>query len=304
MRTPSPAWRVTLGFATVYLVWGSTYLAIRYAIGSIPPFLMAGARFLVAGACLALWAALRGAPLPTRREWRAAGIAGGLMLVCGNGAVVWAEQKVPSGITSLLVALVPAWTVVAEWLLPRGRTPGRLTLLGLLLGLGGTALLATRGALTGGTISWPAMVLILGSLSWALGSIYLHRGPPQPASSAMAAGMQMLCGGAALILLFALTPGAGSFRLAEVTSRSLLSVGYLVVFGSLVTYSAYVWLLKVSTPARVSTYAFVNPVVALALGWGVAGEALDLQDAWAALLIVGAVAIITWDHAHPAQASS
>ncbi|MGH7590897.1 MAG: EamA family transporter, partial [Gemmatimonadales bacterium] len=127
MRSTTPAWRITLAFATVYVVWGSTYLAIRYAIGSIPPFLMAGTRLLTAGGLLYLWARSRGAPLPSRQEWRAAAISGGLMLVCGNGAVVWSEQVVPSGLTALLVALVPAWTVIVEWVLPGGTAPARAT---------------------------------------------------------------------------------------------------------------------------------------------------------------------------------
>lgn len=295
MRPTIPAWRITLAFATVYLVWGSTYLAIRYAIGSIPPFLMAGTRFVVAGGALYLWARLRGVPRPTRPEWRSAAVSGVLMLVCGNGAVVWAEQHVASGLTALLAALVPAWTVVAEWVLPGGRAPGRLTIVGLVAGLGGMALLAGTGPATGGSGPVAAVVLAVASLTWALGSIYQHRGAPRPASSPMATGIQMLAGGVGLLALFALMPGAWRFDPAAVTGRSVLALCYLIVFGSIITYSAFVWLLQVTTPAKLSTYAYVNPVVALGLGWAIAGEALDARSIGASVLIVAAVATITWD---------
>jgi drug/metabolite transporter (DMT)-like permease len=295
MRPTTPAWRITLAFATVYLVWGSTYLAIRYAIGSIPPFLMAGVRLSIAGGILYLWARSRGATSPTRSEWRAAAISGGLMLVCGNGAVVWSEQVVPSGLTALLVALVPAWTVVVEWSLPGGVAPGGPTFLGLLAGLVGVGLLAGPGSVTGGASPWAAGVLALGSLAWSIGTVYQHRGAPRPSSSSMATGIQMLAGGAGLLILFLVLPHAGRFELSAVSARSLLALGYLIVFGSIITFSAFVWLIQLSTPAKVSTYAYVNPVVALALGWAVAGEALDARSLWASALIVAAVGVITWD---------
>lgn len=295
MRPTTPAWRITLAFATVYLVWGSTYLAIRYAIGSIPPFLMAGVRLLIAGGLLYVWARMRGAPPPARKEWRAAAISGFLMLVCGNGAVVWSEQVVPSGLTALIVALVPAWTVLVEWVLPGGTGPGRMTVLGLVAGFVGMALLGGPGSVTGGASPWAVGVLAAGSLAWSIGTIYQHRGAPRPASSSMATGIQVLAGGAGLLLLFLVLPGATRFHLDAVTPRSLLALGYLIVFGSIITFSAFVWLIQVSTPAKVSTYAYINPVVALLLGWAVAGEALDLRSIWASALIVAAVGIITWD---------
>ncbi|MFI5235676.1 MAG: EamA family transporter [Gemmatimonadales bacterium] len=294
MRSTAPRWQITLAFALVYLVWGSTYLAIRYAIATLPPFLMAGLRFLIAGGILYLWALLRGAPRPTRAEWRSAAIIGALMLLCGNGAVVWSEQRVASGLTALIVALVPAWTVAIEWALPGGKAPGPLTITGLFAGMAGMALLVEPGSPPGGADLGAMGVLALGSLGWVIGSIYLHRGAPRPVSAPMATGIQMLCGGAALVLLFAVAPGQGSVVPAAITGRSLLALGYLIVFGSLITYSAYVWLLQVSTPARVATYAYVNPVVALGLGWAVAGERLSLRSAGASALIVAAVAIITW----------
>lgn len=295
MPTTAPRWRVTLAFATVYLVWGSTYLAIRFAVETIPPFLMAGVRMIVAGTALYAWGRLRGAPAPTRIHWKSAALSGFLMLTCGNGAVVWAEQRVPSGLTALLVALVPAWTVVAEWLLPGGRRPRALTALGLIAGLAGMALLGGEGAQGGGASPWAATVLAAGSFTWALGSIYQHRGAPRPESAPLATALQMLTGGAFLLAAFALLPGTGAFDPAAATPRSILSLAYLILFGSIVTYSAFVWLLQVSTPARASTYAYVNPVVALVLGWAVAGEALSVVALSASALIVTAVAVITWD---------
>jgi drug/metabolite transporter (DMT)-like permease len=297
----SPArWRVTLAFATVYLVWGSTYLAIRFAVEAIPPFLMAGTRFIVAGGILYGWARLRGAAAPTRAHWRSAVISGGLMLACGNGTVVWAETRVPSGLTALLVALVPAWTVVAEWILPGGRAPRLPTVAGLLAGLAGMALLGAEGAAAGGAGPGAAALLALAAFTWALGSIYQHRGAPRPESAPLATSLQMLAGGAILLVVFALVPGTGSLPAGALAGRPLLALGYLILFGSIVTYSAFVWLLQVSTPARVSTYAYVNPVVALVLGWGVAGERLGPAALAASALIIASVAVITWDQSRPA----
>ena len=302
MAPTAPRWRVTLAFAIVYLVWGSTYLAIRFAVETIPPFLMAGVRMTVAGAVLYLWARARGAPAPTRAHWQSASISGFLMLTCGNGAVVWAEQHVPSGLTALLVALVPAWTVVAEWLLPGGHRPRPLTTAGLIAGLGGMALLGGEGTEGGGASFWAATVLALGSFTWALGTIYQHRGAPRPASGPLATGLQMLTGGAFLLLAFLVFPGAGHFDPGAATTRSVLSLLYLIVFGSIVTYSTFVWLLQATTPARSSTYAYVNPVVALVLGWAVAGEALSAAALGASALIVASVAVITWDQSRTAAA--
>jgi drug/metabolite transporter (DMT)-like permease len=286
--------RVIAAFAAVYIVWGSTYLAIRFAIGSIPPFVMAGTRFLVSGAVLYAWSRSRGGEAPSRAVWRAGAITGLLMLFAGNGAVVWAEQRVPSGITALLVAVVPLWMVLMEWLRPGGRRPHPLVFGGLVLGLGGIVLLVGPGALVGhgdvDTIG--ALTLMFGSVSWAAGSIYSRHGA-RPSSAVMATALQMLTGGVAFIIAAVATGEFSRFDIHAVTLRSALGFAYLVTFGSLVGFTAYVYLLRATTPAKASTYAYVNPVVAVLLGWAFAGEPISIRTVLAAAVILASVAIIT-----------
>lgn len=291
MTTP-PRSRVLLAFAAVYVIWGSTYLAIRFAIETIPPFLMAGVRFLIAGG-LMYAVARRTQGRPTAAQWRAAVVVGALLLLGGNGGVVWAELRVPSGIAALLVALVPCWMVLLDWAAPGGRRPSPAVLMGVLLGLAGLFWLVGPDAILGGDRVDPlgAAVLALASLSWAAGSIYSRHAPaPSPV---LAIGMQMLAGGAALVILAAATGEFGAFDASAVSARSVAALGYLIVFGALIGFSAYMWLLRVSTPAKVSTYAYVNPIVAVLLGWALAGEALNARIGVAALVIVMGVALIT-----------
>jgi drug/metabolite transporter (DMT)-like permease len=290
---PSRA-RILAAFAVVYLVWGSTYLAIRYAIMSLPPLLMAGARFLVAGAALYAWLRLRGrARRPTRGEWQWAGLAGVLMLACGNGAVVWAEQRVSSGVVALVVASVALWVVVIEWVRPGGRRPGALVATGVVLGLVGIGVLVGPGQLgTGGVDPLAAAVLGLASLSWAGGSL-LARGPRMPRPTLLGAAMQMLVGGGALLVAGLLGGDLARLDLHRVTGVSLAALGYLVVFGSLIGYSTFVWLVSNVAPARAATYAYVNPVVAVVLGWAIAGERIDARTLVASAIIVAAVALVT-----------
>jgi drug/metabolite transporter (DMT)-like permease len=277
----------------LYIVWGSTYLAIRFAIETIPPFLMAGTRFLVAGSLLLCWMRLRGAPWPKPSEWREASIVGGLMLLGGNGGVCWAEQTVPSGVAALVVSTVPIWVVLLDWLWLESGRPNASTLLGLTLGFGGVALLIHPGGAkdTGGAPVVGILVLVLASGLWAAGALYSRRAR-LPASPWVAIAMEMVAGGALLALV---GTAAGEWRhvhLAEVTARSLLSLAYLVFFGSLIGFSAYLWLLKATTPARASTYAFVNPVVAVFLGWAFAGEAFPLRTMIAAAVALTGVVLI------------
>lgn len=293
--------RIVAAFAAVYLIWGSTYLAIRFAIETIPPHLMASARFLVAGAILYAYARLRGAPRPTFANWRAAVVVGGLLLLGGNGAVVWAETRVPSGVTSLLVATVPIWMALIESLRDGGRRPATAVIAGLFLGLGGLALLLAPGKLAGRVDLLGAGVLLVGSFSWAFGSL-LSRAAKLPKSGFLAAAMEMITGGVWLLLFGVLTGQAGRLTLSALSAKSLLSLGYLVLFGSLVGFTAYIWLLGATTAARVSTYAYVNPVVAVLLGWAFAGEPMTLRTALAAAVIVLAVVIIIRYGARPATA--
>ena len=291
---PSSKRTLWLAFSAVYVVWGSTYLAIKYAVETIPPFLMGGTRFLISGLILFIWARSRGAPKPSRREWRDSAVAGALLLCGGNGAVAWAEQRVPSGITALLVASVPLWMVVLDWMRPQGRRPPIIVSLGLILGLGGVAVLALPGAThsAGPVDGIGALMLLFGSISWAAGSIYSRHGA-RPASAQMATGLQMITGSAALIVVSIAAGEPGRFHPSAVVLPSFLGWAYLVTFGSLVGFTAYVYLLRETTPAKATTYAYVNPVVAVLLGWAIAGEPIVPRTTVAAGIIVASVAIIT-----------
>ncbi len=294
--------RLLAAFAAVYVVWGSTYLFIRFAVETLPPFVMAGARFAVAGAILYLWARLRGVPAPTRTEARAAAIGGLFLLLGGNGAVVWAEQRVPSSVTALLVATVPLWMVLLDWLRPAGSRPRAGVFAGLALGLVGLALLVDRGAFGGGADPVGAAVLVVGSILWATGSLYVGRNP-RPASALITNAVQMLAGGAALLAAGTMAGELGRLDLAAASTRSLLSLLYLIVAGSLIGFTAYTYLLQETTPAKVSTYAYVNPVVAVFLGWAFAGEEITARTLVAAAVILAGVAIITTAGSSPREAA-
>ncbi|MDQ3950407.1 MAG: EamA family transporter [Gemmatimonadota bacterium] len=296
--------RLLAAFAAVYVVWGSTYLFIRFAVETLPPFVMAGARFAVAGAILYLWARLRGTSAPTRAEAQSAAIAGVFLLVGGNGAVVWAEQRVPSSVTALLVATVPVWMVLLDWLRPGGVRPRVGVFAGLALGLLGLAMLVGRGAMGGeGADPVGAGVLVVGSILWATGSLYVGRNP-RPPSALIGNGVQMLAGGAVLLAVGTMTGELGHLDLAAASTRSLLSLLYLIVAGSLIGFTAYTYLLRVSTPAKVSTYAYVNPVVAVFLGWAFAGEEVTARTVIAAAVILAGVAIITSAGSAPGEAAA
>lgn len=291
-RAPSRA-KVIAGFATVYLLWGSTYLAIRIGVRTIPPFVMGAMRFLIAGSVLYLLVRSRERVRPTLVQWRAAAIVGGLLLVGGNGAVVWAEQRVPSGITSLLVAMVPLWMVLLDWARPRGRRPTAVVMIGVVVGLVGLLVLVNPFSGSGSGVDLVgAGVLLVGSFCWAAGSVY-SKHAPLPSSPLLGTAMEMLAGGVLLVVAAALTGELGAFEPSAVSMHSALSVLYLVVFGSLVGFSTYIWLLRVATPSAVSTYAYVNPVVAVFLGWLVLSEPLSPRTLVAAAVIVLAVALIT-----------
>ena len=280
-------------FAIVYVVWGSTYLAIRFAIDTLPPFLMAAGRFLVAGGLMWLWAKRRGAGRPTRRQVAAAAVVGLLLLMGGNGGVVWAELRIDSGLAALLVAMVPLWVVTIEWLLPGGRRPRLPLVLGVAGGLAGIVLLVGPAELAGAerVDLWGAGAVVVASLLWSIGSLYASRAD-LPASARQATALEMLIGGAGLVLVGTLTGEPASLDLAAVSPLSWAALAYLVVFGSLLAFSAYVWLLRVAPPSKVATYAYVNPVVALLLGWALAGEELTARTLLAAAVILGSVVLI------------
>ncbi len=287
---PAPMLHIAIALGAVYVIWGSTYLAIRFAIETIPPFLMAATRYLTAGTLLYGWSRLRGAPRPTLIQWRSALILGAFLLLMGNGCVVWAEQHVDSGLAALLISTEPLWIVILVWLRTGRKRPDWRVMAGLGLGFVGLMLLVRPGS--GSVNAAGAAALVLASLSWAWGSIYGQRAP-LPASPLATTGMQMLSGGALLFLTSAVTGEFSRFAPAAVTAKSLLSLGYLIVFGAIVAFTAYVWLLRVAPPVLVSTYAYVNPVVAVLLGWFFAGEPLTGKTLFAAAVILTGVALIS-----------
>ena len=297
-----------LAFAAIYILWGSTYLAIRLAIETLPGFLMAATRFMTAGAILFAWAAFRGQKLrPLRTEWPKAFVIGALLLLCGNGGVTWAEKYIASGLAALLVATEPLWVVLLNWALTHKR-PNAKVLLGVLIGLVGVALLVSDGLGQGAYgVRWSligAGVVVLAGFAWAAGSVFSNRHPIR-AMTSMTSGMQMLAGGS-LLLLLALV--AGDFKRLNLDHASWVSIGaflYLMLFGSLVAFTAYSWLLNNVTTARAATYAYVNPVVAVLLGWLIASEPITKRMIVAAAIIVASVVLITtFGHDHTASAAA
>lgn len=283
-------------FAAVYVIWGSTYLGIKYAIETLPPFLMAGARFMIAGAVLFVWARFsKDYQKPEAKHWRTSFIVGGLLLLGGNGTVVIAQHYIPSSLAALLVATEPFWIVIIGWLLMKGARPNWKVTVGLLAGFAGVFLLISGRGLSFGSDDGQAfgMFLVIASaLSWALGSLYGLRAP-SPKSALLGAGMQMLAGGFLLFLVGILRGEWVNFNFADVSTNSWLAFAYLVIFGSLIGFTAYSWLLKNVEPSLASTYAYVNPVIAVLLGWAVAGESLTGQMLLGAGIIVGSVIMIT-----------
>jgi len=284
--------RLYAAFAAVYLVWGSTYLAIRIAVGTIPPLVQAGVRFLVAGVIMLAAGRARGLAWPKGVEWRTAAIVGVLMLTGGNGGVSWSETRVPSGLAALIVGAVPLFTAAIEWLRPGGGRPGRATALGLVIGIVGVGLLVNPFARDAARVDPAgAAVLLAACASWSLGGIYSRHA--RVATPMMGAGANMLAGGAGLTALSLLTGEFTRFDPSRVTTASVAAVAYLIVFGSLIGFTTYIWLLHHTTPAKATTYAYVNPVVAVLLGWALLDEPLTPRVLLAAAVIILAVVMIT-----------
>jgi drug/metabolite transporter (DMT)-like permease len=292
-------------FAAVYVIWGSTYLAIAIGIESFPTLLLPAARHLTAG--LVLYPILRWKTgiRPTASQWRTAMITGLLLLFVGNGGVCLAERTVPTGIAALLVALVSFWMVLFDWLRPGGQRPVARVVASLVFGFGGLVLLVGPAHLGGSERVNPlgAGILFVASFAWAWGSIYSKHND-LPSSPLLGVAMQSLAGGAALWIAGLLAGEGRQLHLGAVTARSWIALAYLLVFGTGLGFTAYIYILKKSTAARVGTYAFVNPVVALFLGWVGYGETITLRTALAAAVILTAVLlVITAPHKNPAEAA-
>ena len=296
---------LALSFATVYLLWGGTFFAMKIGVQSFPPLILAGMRHFSVG--LVLYPLLRWKTgiRPTVEHWKAAAISGVLLLCVGNGAVCWAEQTVPSGVAALLVATVTLWMVIVDWLRPRGQRPSARILFGIVMGFTGMVILIgpARLGLSGRIDPVGAGVLIVASLAWASGSLWSKHGR-LPGSPMLGVAMQGLCGGAALWIA-ALTSGElAKFHPAAAPARAWLAVGYLFVFGSCIGFTAYLYILKKSSAAKVGTYAFVNPIVALVIGWVLGGEVLTPRTLVAAAVILTAVVlVITAPHRDPHEAA-
>jgi drug/metabolite transporter (DMT)-like permease len=295
--SPSNEYRASLlaiwsALAVVYLVWGSTYLAIRFAVETTPPFLMAAARFIISGGCLLVWRRAAGDARPTALEWRNAAIIGFFLLVGGNGGVVWAAQFIPSSLSALLVATVPLWMVLIDTLRPGGTRPGLKSALGILVGFCGAAMLIGWSAGNAGAMNLAgAVAVVFASIFWAIGSLY-GRTAPLPDSLLLATGMEMLIGGIAQIFIALALGEWSSFDAAAVSQRSALALVYLTVIGSC-AFVAYAWLLRMAPTPLVATYAYVNPLVAVLLGYFLADEPMTARTLIAAALVIGSVILVS-----------
>ena len=284
---------VLMAFAAVYVVWGSTYLAIRIGIESFPPLILAGLRHLTVGVFLYPIVRWKTGIRPTATNWKTAIVTGALLLFVGNGGVSWAEQTVPSGIAALLVATVSLWLVIVDWVRPGGVKPMARVTLGLVIGFAGMALLVGPAQSGGSERVDPrgATVLVIASLAWACGSLYSKHGG-MPSSPMLGVAMQSFAGGVILLIAGWFAGEFHTLHLGAVSVRSWLALAYLIVFGSGIGFSAYIYILHKSTAARVGTYAFVNPVVALFLGWLIVGETITLRTVIAAAVILTAVILV------------
>lgn len=289
-----PSWKILLAFAIIYFVWGSTFLAIRVGVQEVPPFLLAAIRFFVAGIALYVWMRLKGTPAPTRREWVAASFLGTLIFVIDYGCVFWAEQRVPSGITAVVLATIPVFITLMEIIFLRTQ---RLTVrlcLALIVGISGVAVLVNHSFSLGEVPinRAGAIALLVASLTWSVGTI-LTRRLPLPASKPMSSAAQMLTGGIQLFVLTAVSGEFSGFHVQAVSWNAWFALVYLIIAGSIVAFTAYVWLLHYESPSKVGTYAYVNPVVAVILGYFLGGEAVGPRTLLGTLLVLVSVITIT-----------
>lgn len=292
--TKPQTWKVLLAFAIIYFVWGSTYLAIRVGVREVPPFLLAGMRFFLAGIVLYGWMRARGSPSPSFRQWCGASALAVLIFVFDYGLVFWAEQRVASGIAAVIMATIPVFTTLAEILILRTQRLTARLAVALLVGLAGVAVLVSRTVTFGEAPidTAGACALIVASVSWSVASV-LTRKVALPASKVMSSGAQMLAGGVLLILTAAAVGEFHGFRIRDVSRGAWLALAYLIVAGSIVAFTAYVWLIHHESPTRVGTYAYVNPVVAVLIGYFFGGEPMGVRTVVGTLLVLVSVIVIT-----------
>ncbi len=292
--TPAPRWRILLAFGIVYFVWGSTFLFIRIGVHSVPPFLLAAMRFSIAGVVLLAWTLVRGVPFPTARQWRSAVIVAALIFVLDYGLLFWAEQRVPSGVAAVMMATIPVFMALSEIIILRTRrmTGGLAAALGC--GLIGVAVLVSPSTHLGGVpiSAIGAAALVVAAISWAIGSA-LTRTLPLPDSRAMTSAIEMLSGGVLLAVTAAVAGEWRGFSFAAVPSTAWIALAYLVVAGSLMGFTAFIWLIHHESPTRVGTYAYVNPVVAVLLGYFAGGEPLGTRTLLGTALVLASVVAIT-----------
>jgi drug/metabolite transporter (DMT)-like permease len=294
--------KVAIAFCAIYLIWGSTFLATRYAVKTIPPFLVSGSRFFLAGLILFCFARTRNSERITGRMWLSAAAMGTLFFVICHGGLSWAAQHVPSGINALLMASVSMWTAVIEIAIRSKTRPGARIMISLLVGFLGLTLLVVKPELLAGSHvgSLGATVALVGAFSWALGTVLAKR-VPLPKSTILSAGMQMMCGGGLLVIVALLSGQAAGWNPDRISSQGWIAMAFLTLIGSLVGFTCYIWLLDHCPPTQVATYAYVNPIIALLLGWMIAGEQLSEKSLIASVIVVGSVAsIITAKKVKPA----
>ena len=286
--------KIWIALLALYIVWGSTYLAIRFSVETIPPFLHASLRFLISGAILYIWRRMSGDPAPTLSNWKSTAIVGTALLLGGNGLVAWAEQSVPSGIAALMISTSPFWLVLFESLRAGGVKPSWQSIVGLIVGFGGVFILIGPAEIMGGEgrfDTFGIILLLFAPFFWSLGSIYA-RGADMPKSTLLGTGMEMLAGAVALLIVSLAKGELSGFNLGQVSMRSWLGLAYLITFGSLVGFVSYGWLLHNAPVSLLSTYAYVNPVVAVFLGNLLADEPLNARILVASAIIIGSVIFI------------
>src|SRR5260370_11250325 len=303
-KTHRPAWKTLLAFAIIYFVWGSTFLAIRVGVHQVPPLLFAAMRFLIAGLVLFGWMIARGEPSPTRRQWTSILLLALLIFLIDYGLLFWAEQRVPSGVAAVMMATIPVFIALSEILFLRTQ---RLTVrlaFALLVGIGGVAVLMSHSLNLGGApVDRPgAVALIIGSISWSVATV-LARKLPLPPSKVMSSGAQMLAGGIMLAVAAAALGEFRNFHPSAISRGAWFSLLYLIIAGSIIGFTAYVWLIHHESPTKVGTYAYVNPVVAVVLGYLFGGETLGLRTILGTMFVLISVIVITTTRAQKPAAN-